>query len=125
MLSIAKSCRRALLFGLTGLVSVVVTACYGMVYTFRSYGRVLDRDTGEALPDIRVRYLAPDGTELGAARTDLRGDWAMETCGPSGGADAVLEFADTDGEAGGGDHATVTLTDPRLSRGGVVEMERR
>jgi hypothetical protein len=121
---IADLLRRALLLLVTGFVSVMVAACYGMFYGFQTGGRVVDHDTGDPIPAIQVKCIGESGAALGVAYTDAEGYWQLEVGDdPNVNPCAAWEFMDVDGEVHGGDHADVRLAQSLLHSGDVVEMD--
>ncbi|MFH1808164.1 MAG: hypothetical protein ABIJ09_05445 [Pseudomonadota bacterium] len=123
-----RKIQRALLWGITCAIPVVIAACYGMVMSFYKPGRVLDKTTQKGIADIEVRCvgLAEDagsvedaGGDTGLlAVTDAEGSFVLNT-NPCD----TLRFIDVDGEANGGQYTSVEMPIGAEGEELVVEME--
>ena len=93
-----KILKKALLWLITGVIPVVVAACYGVMYTFSKNGKVVDADTGEAIQGIQVSCAVGNRSNvIDTSYTDSYGNFfiAGDTeC------DAYI-FADVDGDQNG------------------------
>jgi len=95
MLRLYRWLAKGALWIVTGLMPVVIAACYGMYYEFTRYGRVIDRTTRASISGIKVTCRS--GVEATETYSDGDGEFwieAEESC------DVVL-FEDVDGAANG------------------------
>jgi putative lipoprotein (rSAM/lipoprotein system) len=93
-----KILKKALLWLITGVIPVVVAACYGVMYAFNRNGKVVDADTGEAIQGIQVSCAVGNRSNvIDTSYTDSLGNFyiAADTeC------DAYI-FTDVDGDENG------------------------
>lgn len=112
--------KKALLWLITGVIPVVVAACYGVMYTFTRNGKVVDADTGEAIQGIQVSCAVGNRSNvIDTSYTDAYGTFyiAADTeC------DAYI-FTDVDGDQNGGTYEEVVVQDS-LQDGDSVEMQK-
>jgi hypothetical protein len=117
-----KNLRKILKILATGTCSLVLAACYGMVYTMQELTgsiRTVRADDGAAVPGLEVEL--HNGAEvLTVGTTDAQGRFSYSITAPDS-AEVYATVTDVDGPANGGTFAekTVPVSDDPLS----VEMD--
>jgi hypothetical protein len=123
--AMGKMLARPILWLLTTAIPVVIAACYGALESFRLWGNVVDRETGEGINNIKVSCILSNGPtewsveETQSSESSYYGDGGVgagdETHSmPEDGYFSIgydepcykLRFEDVDGEANGGRYAT-------------------
>ncbi|MFH1808758.1 MAG: hypothetical protein ABIJ09_08430 [Pseudomonadota bacterium] len=98
------------LWFLTGFIPVVIAACYGMPYDYRSArfvkpGRVLDIQSKAGIPGIQVLCTTPTGDIQSFAYSDEEGQFVLGYDRPC----QTVLVEDIDGEENGGQYATAEV----------------
>ncbi len=117
---VIKKLKKGMLWLVTAIIPVVVAACYGVMYAFHKYGRVVDADTGNPITGIKVSCaVGHRGNIIDVSYTDTDGYFYIN-------ADSACEgyiFTDEDGEGNGGEYAEVLIQD-EFPNGSQIEMEK-
>ena len=98
MKKLTKLFKKALLWLITAFIPVVVAACYGMMYSFDTSGKVIDKDTREGIDGIEVKCIVDDKNDVEDIDVTFDGEFMLafdRQC-------KKLVFEDFDGKDNGG-----------------------
>jgi hypothetical protein len=110
--SLAGWIARPVLWLVTAAIPVFIAACYGAYYDeSRATGKVVDKATGEGVPDILVSCMTSGGSVLDQTYS-LAGDGAFEIWYQENDPCETLRFEDVDGEENGEFQALELPFDP-------------